>query len=49
MERIREEDMAKVNEEADRFKSKLGDNRTAQDMLLHEKSDRVAELKMRRE
>ena len=49
MERIRQEDMARVNEAADHLKANKRENRIVGGALLQENSEKVAELKIRRE
>lgn len=49
LERIRQEDMERVNEEAEVIKRKGRENKVVSDALMQERSERIAELKMRRE
>lgn len=49
MARIREEDIRRQDDALDKLRKRGDENTKVQDILLHEKSDRVAELRMRRE
>jgi len=49
MDNIRENDMRKVQDSVDKLHRRGNENTKVQDLLLQEKSDKIAELKLRRE
>jgi len=49
MDRVREEDIKKQEDALDKFKQRGNENMKVNDFLVQEKSDRVAQLKVRRE
>jgi hypothetical protein len=49
LDQIRRDDMERVDKNAEILKQKSKENKSINELLMNEKSDRVAELKMRRE